>query len=102
MSKNEDWQHVAKVIKYFLADVDHEMEVDSESAIPAVPPTTPASASSPFSVVEVRKLLSDNPLDKTLSTKGTTKGKTGEGSKKKRKRPAIDSDGEVCEEEIKK
>jgi hypothetical protein len=38
MSKNEDWQHVAKVIKYFLADVDHEMEVDSESAIPAVPP----------------------------------------------------------------
>jgi hypothetical protein len=27
ISKNEDSQHVAKVIKYFLADVDHEMEV---------------------------------------------------------------------------
>ena len=97
ISKNDDWSHVAKVIRYFLADVQHEMQVDEESAIPVTPPVTPASStSSPFSIIEVQKLMSGG-----LSKNGKTKGKSGE-SKKKRKRPAIDSDAEVCEQLIAK
>ena len=104
ISKNEDWAHVAKVIKYFLADVNHEMQVDAESVLPPTPPLPPAppvtpssTMSSPFGVVEVQKLMGDNP-----SLNGKTKGKTGEEKKKKRKRPTIDSDGEVCPQEVKK
>ena len=81
VSKNEDWLHVAKVIKYFLAEVDHEMEVDSESTIP----TKSTTSTAPLEV----QALTQNLLK-------TTKGKTSEGSKKKRKRPTLDSDREVC------
>ena len=81
VSKNEDWLHVAKVIKSFLAEVDHEMEVDSESTIP----TKSTTSTAPLEV----QALTQNPLK-------TTKGKTSEGSKKKRKRPTLDSDAEVC------
>lgn len=81
VSKNEDWLHVAKVIKSFLAEVDHEMEVDSESTIPTKSTTSTAPS-------EVHA-LTKNPFK-------TMKGKTSEGSKKKRKRPTLDSDAEVC------
>jgi hypothetical protein len=110
ISKNEDWLHVARMLNNFIQEVQHEMAVDDESAIPPTPPVTPVTSiastvnqttttSSPFSVVEVKKLTAAG----TLKTKGKSAAET---KKPKRKRVAIDSDDEVCttffQEECKK
>ncbi|CAB4006570.1 Hypothetical predicted protein [Paramuricea clavata] len=52
--------------------------------------------SSPFSVTEVQLALT-TAVQLPLQPKVATKGKTSERSKKKRKRPAIDSDGETSQ-----
>jgi hypothetical protein len=93
ISKNEDWAHVANVLKEFFQALDHTMNVDEESTIPPTPPATPSTFSSPFSVIEVQKLVGGNP-----SLSGKTKGKTGEKEPKKKRKRVLDSDGEVGEQ----
>lgn len=78
ISKNENWQHVAKVINKFLVDVQHEMDVDDESVIPSTPPAAVMST-----------ILIDNQPPTTSKTVIKTPAKP---NKAKRKRIVIEQE----------